>query len=189
MAYRYLEDIDEKIINAIIKIGADEGVQKVSAQKIAAICDISTYTVFDHFKTKRNFIESAAQYFEDKYLSLLTDLINEKKNVYEIWDVIIEEFVKNSDESLYYNSYINIFGFDPSENNVKSGVFLKIAKGLFESERNVSNSKLLIIWDFVSSMAFYYSEKFIHNFLPYDDQTKNLIKALVFSGIENVLTQ
>ena len=187
MAYRYLEDIDEKIINAIIKIGADEGVQKVSAQKIAAICDISTYTVFDHFKTKRNFIESAAQYFEDKYLSLVTDQINQKKSVYEIWDFIIEEFVKNPDESLYYLSYINIFGFDPSENNVKSDIFLKIAKGVFSHEHNLTNNQLLIVWDFLSSMAFYYSEKFIHNFLPYNDETKNLIKSLVFNGVDNVL--
>ncbi len=187
MAYRYLEDIDEKIISAIIKIGADEGVQKVSAQKIAAICDISTYTVFDHFKTKRNFIESAAQYFEDKYLSQLTDLINDKKSVYEIWDITMDEFMKNPDEALYYLSYVNTFGFDPSENNVRSDVFLKFAKAFFQPERDLSNNQLLILWDYITSLVFYYSEKFIHNFLPYDDQTKNIVKNLVFNGVESIL--
>jgi len=187
MAYRYLEDIDRKIIEAIIQIGAQEGVPKVSAQKIAAICDISTYTVFDHFKTKRNFIESAAQYFEDILLEKIAELTDAQKNIYEIWDIIMDFFIDNPDDTLYYYSYIHTYGFDPTENNVKSDVFIEMARKFFKEQSTMSNADLLIVWDYVVSSSFYYAEKFIHELFPYDEHHKDLVKNLVFKGVESVL--
>ena len=49
MGYRDLGDIESKIIDVIIRMGAAEGIENVSSKKIAAELDISSGTVFNHF--------------------------------------------------------------------------------------------------------------------------------------------
>ena len=60
MARRVLVNIDDRIIDAVMDIGAREGIAGISAPKVAKMCGISHFTCFDHFGTKENMLKQAA---------------------------------------------------------------------------------------------------------------------------------
>ena len=60
----------------------------------------------------------------------------------------------------------------------------KMARKFFKEQSTMSNADLLIVWDYVVSSSFYYAEKFIHELFPYDEHHKEIVKNLVFKGVE-----
>ena len=68
MAYRKLKNIKSKILNEALEIGATEGVYNITARKIAKNCDISTHTIYNHFLSMRDVIDSIAFNYDRKYM-------------------------------------------------------------------------------------------------------------------------
>ena len=68
MAYRKLKNIKGKILAKALEIGANEGVYNITARKIAKNCDISTHTIYNHFLSMRDVIDSIAFNYDRKYM-------------------------------------------------------------------------------------------------------------------------
>src|SRR5574344_458021 len=172
--YRKLENIKEQIINAIIEIGAKEGADNVTARKIAAKIGISTFTVFDNFKTKQNYLDQAILTIDEPRMDIVVKMVNEGKDLNEVWDYMFEDFIKHDQDALFYNSYVNYFGFDVTQDNPRAERFLFVARKLFnkEDKNDLSDEEILLKWDFVTTMVLYYSEKVIKEFLPNTDEVK-----------------
>lgn len=68
MARPPLEGIDEKIIETTIAYAATRSQGSVSTKEIADLCGISEFTIFQHFKTKKNLIRSACSHLEKAFL-------------------------------------------------------------------------------------------------------------------------
>ncbi len=70
MARRTLRALDARIIKKTVAMGAKEGIAGVSTKEIAATLGITEPTIYVHFKTKGNLLESAYK-----------DCVEEIKNV------------------------------------------------------------------------------------------------------------
>lgn len=182
MARRTLIDIDNKIISAVYKIGASQGVHAITAQKVAKMCGISHFTIFEHFQTKENLLQVAAETFDRKYMGLMEELLNENHSRRTTFQEMIKLFVKDADGALYYNNYTLERGFDPTQANKRSEEFLKYAKSFFY-DKNYADSKYLLMWDYVTSMSFYYAEKIIHGYIPNTQGALDLITDMITEGI------
>lgn len=186
MAYRLLKNIEEKMIAAITEIGAKEGVKAVTAVKVAAKCDISSFTVFEHFKTKRGFLDAAAQAFDRKNMAFTAKMLSEGKDFIEVWDIMQDFFLSDPDGTLFYISYTSEFGFDPTTNNARGEEFLQVARVLFPKKTHLDDDQMLELWDYVTSMAFYYAEKIIHGYIANTPEVKAYVKRLVCEGVVNI---
>ena len=62
MGYRELGNIDERILDTIIQLGARDGVESVSSKKIAKELGISSGTIFNKFSTMRAALDLPAIY-------------------------------------------------------------------------------------------------------------------------------
>lgn len=185
--YRDLGDIDTALIRAAFKIGATEGVASITARKIAALCDISVVTIFNRFENMRDLMDAAAQAFDRPYMEEAAKMAQADLTLEQIWDTMLDHFMADPDGSMYYVSYTSTFGFDPTSANARAEEFLRIAKAFFRSDRVLTDNEYLFLWDYITSMAFYYAEKFIHGYLECNDATNALIKRVVFNGIIPIL--
>lgn len=187
LGYRDLGDIEEKILQTITELGAKKGVEHVSSKEVAAICKISNATIFNRFSTMRAALDAAAQRFDRPHMERTVKMAEANLTADQIWDQMLEYFLADPDGTLYYISYTNTFGFDPTVGNPRAEEFLQIARVFFRSEQTLSDNQYLILWDYITSMAFYYAEKFLHSYMDYDEENRAFIKRIVFDGIDRIL--
>ena len=187
MAYRKLTNIKHKIEQATIKIGAKYGVHAVSARVVAAECDISTHTIYNNFSSMDSLIEYVATRFERRHMADAAKLVEEGDySVHELFDVFLDKFVKDKRETLYYLSYTNENGFDPTLKNPRAAEFLQVARKLFKNEK-LSDEMTLLLWDHATSMLFSYAHKIIKKYIPNDEVTRAEIKKIFFEGINALI--
>lgn len=186
MGYRYIDNCREQILKAVLKIGASEGVKQVSAKKIADLCGISDGTVFTYFKTKQDYLDAAARYFDRTYMAQMLALGERGLLLPQIWDAMLDLFLADPEGAMYYNNYTLTFGFDVTARNPRAEEFLGYVKAVLPNDAALSEDVYLVIWDYITSMAFYYAEKFIHGYLPNNEEIRAAIKTLVFSGIDGL---
>jgi AcrR family transcriptional regulator len=72
MARRTLRNLDERILNQVIRYGAEEPIGDISTKKIASELRISEPTIYVHYKTKDNLLlqaykKVAADLYDPKY--------------------------------------------------------------------------------------------------------------------------
>ena len=187
MSYRDLGDIDNRIIGTVIHMGAERGVENVSSKKIAALCGISNATIFNRFTTMRALIDKAAQRFDRPHMENVMHMAEQGLNAGQIWDKMLTLFLADPDGTLYYISYTNTYGFDLTAKNPRAPEFLYVAKIFFRSARVIADDEYLALWDYITSMAFYYAEKFIHGYMHYNNDTLTFVKKIVFAGVDGIL--
>lgn len=186
MGYRKLEDVEGKILQAVIKVGARDGVSNVTARKVAEVCGISDFTVFNYYKNIKNLLLSAAIYYDTGMMQRIADCVFSGKNLRFTWDTMFDFLLANPDGALYYLGYVRQFGYDLTPNNPRSDEFLQIAKVLFEHEgRSFNDKQLLLMWDYVTTMALYYAEKTIQGYMDNTAEFKTYAKDIVFNGLDN----
>ena len=108
MGYRKLENIKERIEQEALLIGATKGVADISARNVAKACGISTHTIYCHFKSMKELIDTIAQRFDRKHMDSISGCLDNNMNIIEIFDFFVERFIEDKIETLYYISYNNI---------------------------------------------------------------------------------
>ena len=185
--YRDLGDVKASLLQAAIELGAAKSVSSITSRSVASLCNISTGTIFNYFPSMKDLIDAAAQSFDRLHMDETVKMAQQDLSIEEIWDLMIDNFLSDPNGTLYYISYTNTFGFDPTSNNIRAEEFLEIAKSFFRTSKSLTDDQYLLLWDYITSMAFYYAEKFIHGYLDYDDYTKAQVKAVVFGGVSNFI--
>jgi AcrR family transcriptional regulator len=183
MSYRIITNSKEDVIKAVIKIGAKKGAAHVTMRDLADECNMSTFKIIDYFATKKSYLDAAAQSIDVPYMEEAVRLVNEGLDEIEVFNVLLDEFLKEPDKALYYISYTYDFGFDPTKNNERTEAFLKIARVYFKDRKITDEDYMLLLWDYISSMMFYYAEKIIHGYLNNDKKTREQINNIVFKGV------
>lgn len=187
MAFRRLEGVKQNIIDAVIEIGAESGFGAITARRVAAKCGISDFTVFHHYKTMKNLLKSAAEYYDNALVEMMAGYVLAGKSLYEIWDTMLQYLLDNPAGALYYSRYTAQVGYDPTVNNPRSGEFLGIARLLFgQNGRVLTDDQYLMMWDYVTTMALYYAEKIISGQMENSDRLKDYCRQIVFCGIDNI---
>lgn len=178
--YRKLENIREKILEATLRIGAENGIGAISARTVATACDISTHTIYENFNSMTNLIDEIAKVIRHGYLQLLKDSILEGKSTEEIYTSCMDRFIKNKEETMFYTSYLHTLK-DPIQCPYSEET-LNAAKSLFK--KDLSNEMLYLIWDYVRVTSFYYAKNIILGYIPNTKETRENIKTIILKGIE-----
>jgi AcrR family transcriptional regulator len=184
MSYRVITNTKEDVIKAVIKIGAKKGANHVTMRDVAKACDISTFKVIDFFSTKKGYLDAAAQSIDVPYMERTVSLVGSGLSQIEIFNRLLDSFLSEPNKALFYLSYTNDFGFDPTTKNERQAIFLKNARVFFKDKQDKDDDYILLLWDYITSMLFYYAEKIIHGYLNNDKKTRDEIIEIVFKGIE-----
>ncbi|MCH3966057.1 MAG: hypothetical protein LKE52_00170 [Bacilli bacterium] len=183
MAYRKINSSQEDVIQKVIQLGAEYGSSHVTMRTLADACQVSTFTIISMFKNKQAYLDLAAQSIDVPHMETTKRLIQSGLGQIEVFDKLLDMFLSKPDEALFYISYTYDYGFDPTSNNKRKETFLSIAKAFFSDKKDAEDDYLLLLWDYVTSMLFYYAEKIIHGYLKNDAKTRKWIDEIVFKGI------
>jgi hypothetical protein len=152
-------------------------------RELAKECNVSTFKIIDFFATKKAYLDYAVQSIDVLYMEKAFKLVDSGLSNIEIFNVLLDDFLLEPDKALFYLSYTNDFGFDPTTNNERQEAFLKIAKVFFKDSDYIDDDHILLCWDYIISMLFYYAEKIIHGYIENNEKNRNWINGIVFNGI------
>lgn len=187
MSYRKLENIREKIKQETLKIGARYGTRDVSARRVSGACDISTHTIYNNFPSMRALIDEVAMDFDRKQMALAQEMAKQHYTTEQIFDTFLDKFIEDKTSALYYISYMRDFKMDPTSANPRAGEFLAAAKVLLPAKQPVSDDMLLLMWNYIATLIFYYAEKFIRGSLKNDKVTRDNIRTIALKGLTTIL--
>ena len=189
MGYRELGSIDERILTTIIQMGAREGVENVSSKKVARELGISSGTIFNKFPTMRDALDAAAQSFDKPRRESVRRLAQERLALDQIYDRMLDYLLSDPSGTLYYISYTNFFGHGPALRESLNTELVDLIRSLFgDQAKELSDRQVLLLWDYVDSMAMGYAEKFLNGYLSEDPNTRIFVHRMVSDGARH-LTQ
>lgn len=187
MGYRNLGDIDGKILDAIVAMGAEAGLSGISSKKVASSCDISSGTIFNKFGTMERAIKAAADRYHRAHLHCIDELASMGLSGREIWDRAFDEILSDRQGTLFYISYLTNHGIEQGDVEAKIDEMKPILHKLFGLTEPVSKTRLIVLWDFYVAMTLYYAGKILSGQLDYSDEAKGLSGDIVFGGAQAIL--
>lgn len=106
-----MEPISTKraLANAYIELGKTKPLNKVTVREIAAYCNVSTVTFYNHFEDKYALVSWICNSAVDRHLERLADE-NEQFDYYDVVVASAHGVAKNAE--FYRNAYLNIHGHD-----------------------------------------------------------------------------
>lgn len=110
MSYRQLDNIDEKIILATLKIGSSKGANHLSTKDIAKECDVSEFVIYDHFDTKAGLVSAVEKYVVKKLDEDNEEVVfKEKADFTTFLTKTLDFYLKNPEYTGWTLSYGHIF--------------------------------------------------------------------------------
>ena len=95
----------EKILQSALKLFATQGIDKTSTAQITKDVGIASGTLFVHFKTKQELIDTLYLNIKKEAMNGLEDLINPKvsveKNIKNVLKKLIEHYTKHYHEFIF----------------------------------------------------------------------------------------
>lgn len=176
----------ELIYNGLLAHVARKGIADISTVELAKELGISESVIFYHYKNVRNLIDECAITYDRSLMNYSIQEIDRGLTMNELWDVLFDYALKNPDGANFYFSYVNYYGFDPTENNQRSQEFLEVCKILFKEKKNLDNHSTLILWDFISTQLFYYCNKMTTGYMELTEENKKIVKKIVFLVYDNL---
>ena len=73
-------DLKESLIKMGLKLYNEEGAEKFSIRKVAALCNVSHAAPYKHFKSKEELINAISDYVFSNFQNSLDDIVQEYKN-------------------------------------------------------------------------------------------------------------
>lgn len=190
MARRTLHDIENKILDCAIRLGATKGIENISTQEIAKCLGISEPTIFVHFKTKKNLIVQAARKLDTLVKKMITETyfdFLDKGLLYEeiksTWLRIFEFLVNSPNNTKYYNKYRHSAFYEPTEDYAEDGIYTLAVNIVLQHNAKFAEyadmgSEVVMICAIDSTLNF--AEAVIDGKLKKDDITLDLMYKLIF---------
>lgn len=187
MGYRKLDNVQERIRQAAITLGANQGIKAISARNIAKMCDISTHTIYQYYHSINELIEELITIFENFCLSKDEELIAQNKNPYEICDYYFFELIKHKDFLKFYLAYTDYVGakFKLSPEHMQR--CSQIAKAMFKLPEGSSDEAYLLLWEYVTTIIFKFIRRHLENEEIYNLTALDLLKHVTLEGIKDLI--
>lgn len=109
MSYRFLDNIDEKIIDATIKVGSENGANKLSTKEIAKVCDISEFVIYDHFKSKENLVSIADKKIAEAVMGEALSTLKINADLVSFYSTMVDFCLAKKDYTAFTINYGHIF--------------------------------------------------------------------------------
>lgn len=174
------------IYNSTLKHASRTGVANIVVSLLAKEAGIAEGTIFYYFKDMRELIDYCALRYERELLAYCMELIEQNMDFSTIWDVLFDYVISEPEGGVYYFDYVNYYGFDPTETNTRASIYLKISRSLFKDKEALSDHKLLILWDYITTQLFYYTTKIYKHDLENTKENLDFIKHIVFITYNNI---
>lgn len=174
----------QKIFDTLVNHVATKGIYDVSTKGLAEEAHLAEGLIFYYFKTKQNLFDECAAIYDRGLMDRCTLLASQGKDLSEVWDILFDELLKDPNGAIFYFDYVNYFGFNPTEKNKRAHEYLKAAKVILASKKDMDDHNLLILWDYVTTQLFYYVNKIAKHELENTKETKAFIKKIAFVGYE-----
>ena len=184
MARRTLVDIDEKMIDAAIQIGGDEGINEITSRKIARMCDITDPLIFVHFGTMDNLLTIA-------YKKLCSDMLRaaqhlgvtgEEGNLKEKWPSIIAYFTNHPNLTKFlYNAIHSKYGMSVPE-DFKEFFINIIVNSVNAFNPNTSIEDCRVFYYLTLESLLHFCVRIINGELEMNQNNLNIGYKVVFGG-------
>lgn len=118
MAYRKLRpDISVCMLDEAIKLGAKNGVDKVSTMELAKNLGITDPLIFNYYKTKQNLIDKAYSRSVELLKNAIKDfdLTSKDFDVKAFWNAGFEYMLANPEVTKYFENYRHTPAFHPAD--------------------------------------------------------------------------
>lgn len=182
MARRTLIDIDNKILDATIAIGAEIGADNVTAQKVAARCDISHFTCFEHFDTKANMVDKAFEKATSALYAAVHEARGEETSVRVIWNIVLDVLISEREKTLFVFDYGCTY-----REKVQAWILSKCEDPSFFAActewQNLDKGYKAIRLHTVLILAFQYSRLVIDGSIPNTPENRVFLEKTAFQGI------
>jgi AcrR family transcriptional regulator len=109
MSYRHLDNIDEKIIDATILVGATNGANKLSTKEIAKACGISEFVIYDHFKSKEKLLSTADQKVAEIFNDAAKSQLEKNPDFKTFWNAMVDLLITMPNIASFSINYGHIF--------------------------------------------------------------------------------
>lgn len=188
MAFRKLSNIRESILEKAVEIGANEGIEAITARKVASATDISTHTIYTNFLSMGDLIDEAAVRYEKKELNLLISYLKESKDKEEAFLKTLDSLMEQKNGTLFYSAYrsSNLQEYY-NRQKTKTQKYIECSKLLFGEFKGVSDEIYLFLWNHAIICLFTYSSALIREKVVDTLENRKTIINIIFNGTTHIL--
>jgi AcrR family transcriptional regulator len=189
MARRKLVNIDDKILRATIKIGAESGINNIPARKVAKQCGISDATIFEHFQNKQNLILQAKLYVDKELLKIQSSVkFNQEeftKTFKEAWEACFDYLVNHPLETKFYDRYRHSEYYRPTTSAETNGIVRKLYEYMtfFKPSLTEREHAFEIIVAHAVETTIHVALQVIEGKMTKTEETTEFVFNLIFGGI------
>ena len=189
-------DLRESLIKMGLKLFNEEGVEKFSIRKVAAMCNVSHAAPYKHFKNKEELINAISEYVFSNFRSSLNEIVEKyKDNPYEriielgkkyVWfmvenpDYLKFAFLRNSESEIVIEEN-KLISVEYGSFNIFKDCALDLLKSINVKEEEYAQD-IIAMWSMVHGLATMLSYKtFVYKGDYLELVEKILIKNLKFN--------
>lgn len=166
-------DLRESLIKIGLKLFNEEGAEKFSIRKVAAMCNVSHAAPYKHFKNKEELINAISEYVFSNFQGSLNEIAEKYKNnpherIIELGKKYVWFMVENPDYLKFAFSTNSEYEFIIEENKLKSGEYgafnifkncaLDFLKSINVKEEEYAQD-IIAMWSMVHGLATMLSNK------------------------------
>lgn len=188
MAYRKLSNIRESILENAVRIGANQGIDAITARKVALASGISTHTIYTNFLSMDDLINEAAIRYEKKEIGLLIACLEDKESKEEAFSNVLSSLLEEKEGTLFYSSYrtSNLQEYY-NRQKTKTQKYIECSKLLFGEHKKIPDETYLFLWNHAIMCLFAYSSALIRGKIVDSPEARKTIIDIIFNGTTNVL--
>ena len=189
-------DLRESLIKMGLKLFNEEGAEKFSIRKVAAMCNVSHAAPYKHFKNKEELINAISEYVFSNFRSSLNEIVEKyKDNPYEriielgkkyVWfmvenpDYLKFAFLRNSESEIVIEEN-KLRSVEYGSFNIFKNCALDFLKSINVKEEEYAQD-IIAMWSMVHGLATMLSYKtFVYKGDYLELVEKILIKNLKFN--------
>ena len=187
MGYRYIENADDLILDTIVEMSAESGVTGISSKRVAKACGISSGTIFNKFGTMQAAIDAAAERFDERQIKLVHEALDTDCTIEQAWGVVLDNFVSNTDELLFYSSYMYAMGTPAEVRRQNIRECQPILKQLFGYDGSIDENKALAVWDVAVMAAVYFAQRIVRGQMKDTPECRQMVQRMIAEDIRIVL--
>ncbi|MFW2489910.1 TetR/AcrR family transcriptional regulator [Clostridium chromiireducens] len=166
-------DLRESLIRMGLKLYNEEGAEKFSIRKVAALCNVSHAAPYKHFKNKEELISAISDYVFSNFEYSLSEIVEKYRTdpyerIIELGKKYVIFMVENPDYLKFAFSQNNEYGITVENNELQSSdygtfnIFKNCAIDFLKS-KNVKEEKyiqdIIAMWAMVHGLATMLSNK------------------------------
>ncbi|MFA6861878.1 MAG: TetR/AcrR family transcriptional regulator [Bacilli bacterium] len=184
MSYRDLPGIDNTILEGVIALASENGIAKISSRTLAKRCGISDFTVFDHFKTKKNLLYSAYALISAKMNAFLIQSGTKDRDPHKVYTAMVDYLVDHPTYLYYITSYTSVKDFDlfkeaPDESIYTN--FIKTYVDYFPVIKNLTDKEIILFWFYIGQCATFFATLIVKGEVENTPKSKEMIADIAFS--------